>query len=532
MTSYRLWFRSRRLGTKFTGLLVFQVLLLAAISAISWVALEQAHRKLTELGQAQAKSRILAEILNDSNTLRIVHVSMIAAARNPAYLDKRSSRLQAVRRHLEELWPKLEAMPWSPRERVLVDQGESSTKAYLEAFPALLAQAQAETRPEANTTLMEAHVQDMRIGREAIEKLFSLLQEESSSRAAQDQTEGNRVRVILVNVSVLASLIGLVLIQFLKRHVGRAVGEIEAGMAAASQGDLTRAPRVEAGDELGEIAANLARLIHSLRGDVGAMVHLSEQAAREGTALSATAAALRDNTSAISSGAASQATAMTRSSDLLGQMVATTGRMRTSLADAERLSEEGLRMSSLGLANAEGATQVMTAIEHSSAKVGRITTVIAEIARRTNLLSLNAAIEAAKAGAQGKGFAVVADEIRKLAERSGEAAKEIAVLIEESGLRVQEGAQATQGMHDTLAAIESRIKTSTERLGEILAAMEAQALASDELVAAVDATARLSDGNVEATAQLDGHIQETTTTISEMAKVSQKLQRLSAKFKL
>lgn len=87
----------------------------------------------------------------------------------------------------------------------------------------------------------------------------------------------------------------------------------------------------------------------------------------------------------------------------------------------------------------------------------RAVKVIQDIARQTNLLSLNAAIEAAKAGQHGKGFAVVAEEVRKLAERSGSAAKEIARLIEDSNLAVAQGQDTVQEAVTALGRIREHI---------------------------------------------------------------------------
>jgi methyl-accepting chemotaxis protein len=157
-----------------------------------------------------------------------------------------------------------------------------------------------------------------------------------------------------------------------------------------------------------------------------------------------------------------------------------------SAASAERLAQDSLDASQAGLLSTGESTQAMAAIRESAQRVSRVTTVIAEIARQTNLLSLNAAIEAAKAGQQGRGFAVVAEEIRKLAERSGLAAKEIFGLIQES----------------------------------------------DQVVQAMAATSQFTERNASATTQLASSLTETARTIGELARLAGGLRQRVQRFKV
>ena len=174
----------------------------------------------------------------------------------------------------------------------------------------------------------------------------------------------------------------------------------------------------------------------------------------------------------------------------------------------------------------------MAAIEESSAKVGRITTVIADIARQTNLLSLNAAIEAAKAGAQGKGFSVVAEEIRKLAERSGQAAKEINALIQESTERVQVGAASVGSVSRALTALEQAIQGSATRIETIIQATDVQARSAEQAEQAIGTTTQLSERSASATTELASSLDETTRTVEDLAQAANHLRDLGSRFTL
>jgi methyl-accepting chemotaxis protein len=206
--------------------------------------------------------------------------------------------------------------------------------------------------------------------------------------------------------------------------------------------------------------------------------------------------------------------------------------VRSAANQAENVANGSLTMTAQGNAAAEESNQAMAAIKESSSKVARITGVIADIARQTNLLSLNAAIEAAKAGAQGKGFAVVAEEIRKLAERSGGAAKEISELIQESSDRVDMGVGSVGSVGRSLTAIEEATKDNTDRIRGISRAMEEQAKASQEMVAAVSATMQNTEQGASAATELASTIHEVTRTIDELARIAGSLKDQTSKFKL
>jgi len=292
------------------------------------------------------------------------------------------------------------------------------------------------------------------------------------------------------------------------------VALLAQALARLSQGDLTV-----------QIEDLVASDYEALKQDFNAAI---ARLAATVTAIQATSSEVATAAREIASGADDLSKRTEEQASSLEQSAATTEELAASVkasAQASRqamsLSQEASGIAQKGGAIVDDALAAMVRIEGASKKISDITSVIDEIAFQTNLLALNAAVEAARAGDAGKGFAVVASEVRSLAQRSGEAAKDINALISQSGVEVGQGVELVRAAGEALSRIVEASKKVSVTVSDISTASAEQANGIDEMsqtVAHLDemtqANAALAEQSAASAGALSGQIQRLNDLVS------------------
>jgi methyl-accepting chemotaxis protein len=213
----------------------------------------------------------------------------------------------------------------------------------------------------------------------------------------------------------------------------------------------------------------------------------------------------------------------------LSQLIA---EVDTGLKEALRRTASAVAASTESGRAGEAAMGTMASIRKATLRMDTAVGVIQDIARQTNLLSLNAAIEAAKAGTMGLGFAVVADEVRKLAERSACSTLDIRAQIEEVDTVVLQGTQAVGTSVQALADIREHIDSVSTVAQQISTAMASQVRMRDQVGVQVGLANRETEQSLAANGELAVTVQEVARTAAELAGVAERLSGTVARFRI
>ena len=348
------------------------------------------------------------------------------------------------------------------------------------------------------------------------------LQHKAIDTMAQDALEGAAASTNMLVTMCLLTLAGsiaasMLFARALFRRLGGEPAEAArvAGEIAAGKLDVRVALRP--GDQSSLLYA-LLRMRDSLAQIVGQV--------RDGTStIGASSEAMASEAQELSRRTESQAAALEQTASSMNELAHAVQHSAASAEEANGLEVAASTVAQQGGAMVGQLVDTMGAINASSARIVDIIGVIDGIAFQTNILALNAAVEAARAGEQGRGFAVVAGEVRSLAQRSAAAAKEIKELIDDSTLRVSQGADLAGRAGATMNGIVDSIGRVTAIMGEIVDSSKEQASGIQQVHRAVSDMDSVTQQNATL-------VEESAAATESMKEEAARLAQLVAVFKL
>ena len=460
------------------------------------------------------------------------HMRNIIILADPAKTAEESRSIreeQATRKqHMEQL----QATIRTQAGKQVLAQVLAARSTYLPAEEAFLAAAADNHLAEAKAILLERARPAQIAFLVALDQLIKWEGDHiltATETARQAYVTGRNLIALLTCLAVGASVTAALLVT---RSIHQPLASFQVTMAVAAAGDLRAKAEVVGTDELADLGERLNGMLGNFRTTILSIQQAVDQVASGSHELSAAAEEMTRTTSAIAESANQQKAGSEQMAAAITELSASISEVATGATQSQRQLDETEQASAHGVASGSSTTQAMADITRTAGEIARAVKVIQEIAQQTNLLSLNAAIEAAKAGQQGKGFAVVAEEVRKLAERSGGAAKEIGTLLQDAQEAVAKGGVTVQSTVQAIQTIQTNLSSFGQVVRHITQATLEQNRTGEETARQVDAGVAEAIQTASAATELAATTEEIARTANNLAQLSQELARQTSGFKI
>ena len=366
---------------------------------------------------------------------------------------------------------------------------------------------------------------------------------------------------ILIAISIAGVVITLVVSTLVARHIATPLGRLANAARVIAQGNLREDNiNVSNKDEIGELASSFNDMKKSLRmliQDVSTNAEQLSAAAEELTAstsqindvsieITKNISDSNDNSKIVAKAAGESSLATEETATGVQRIAEATQHIHSMATDTLELADTGgqtidiaKKQMAVIYDSTKGTTELIKKLTEQSEEIQNISRVITAITDQTNLLALNAAIEAARAGEQGKGFAVVADEVRKLAEESNQSATQIVALTNEiqqdtrnversvlEGLRtVEDGVSMINNAGDSFTSIVQAIEKMSKQIEDVSAVTEQLSATAEEVAASIQEIASQADNSSKITQEITVGVEEQAASISEINDVSNDLSK-------
>ncbi|MEC1474614.1 methyl-accepting chemotaxis protein [Bacillus haynesii] len=429
-----------------------------------------------------------------------------------------------------------------------------------------------------NDKAYDVYLKEMEPQRETVNQLIEDIQTLNADNAKtiyqRDSKEAGSIITLLIVVIAASLVLSISIGLLMTRLITKPIKDIQALFAETEQGDFTVKGTYQSKDELGLLTASFNKMVAGVRSIIETVGETSHQVASSSQELSASADESTKASEYISTtiqelavGSDQQVESVENSRTVIKGMTEFAGRISSNAEKAAATADQTAKMSLEGTKAIDKVSAQMQSINETvvslseafkhlterSNEIGNITEVITSIAEQTNLLALNAAIEAARAGEQGKGFAVVADEVRKLAEQSAQSAEQITRLITiiqndtkqtmnsviSATGEVKEGLVVVHEAGGAFQKIENSITEVVTQVNDVTNLVKNLTAGTSEIETAISGVKEVAETAAGSTQTVSAATQEQLASMEEIAAASQilaqnaeELQHLIQKFKI
>jgi methyl-accepting chemotaxis protein len=534
---------SLTIGRKIALLVVLPVLALSFLAFTGLRGVDRVNRHLEEINRDLVPSlQLIAVMQRDFGVMHAVLYRHILTP-DPAKKPEVEKRIVDMRKGVGETLEKYEkSFASTQAEKSETAKARTALAAYNEMADRVMKLSQGGDVPGAQAIMDKEATPKRSAVHNAMTTLFDINASEATERATSSNQE---YRSVTIQTFVIGGLmVALVAVAgfLIGRSITAPIGRMQASMTnTAASLDFTQRIGLRTGDEIGLAVQAYEGLLERLQASLREIKNGIDSVHRASGNMATNADGISSSSQAQSESASAMAASIEEMTVSVNHIADRAGDARDRAASAGTAAAEGARVI---YATVEKMTAIAGTVESSAAQmkdlkalsdsISSVVTVIKEVADQTNLLALNAAIEAARAGEQGRGFAVVADEVRKLAERTAKSTQEIATLLgrvqsatEAASTRMQAavgevgaGVETAQAAGQAIAQIQQGTEAIVGMVNEISDAVREQSAASTHLAQQIERIAQAAEENSAAATQtaqgahdLDGMAQSIRTAV-------------------
>jgi methyl-accepting chemotaxis protein len=521
------------------------LLFITIIGGISYLSLSRMDSDITTLSNVDAtlmgnSARFRANINMMRRFEKDLYINIADAAKVEEYNKKWQETHERMSKMLDASIKVLDTSPYpdSAKDKEVIQGIKKYHADYAVGFSAVydrIKSGEITSTQDANKAIgqsKEATHQSEKLVAEFTKKM----DKQMDSMVLKATNNSKKIKLTVAGLSVVAVVLALLLALLTISSITAPLSRLVTVANTIAEGDLTAKVEVTSQDETGQLMAAMQTMTNNLRSIISQVADTSSQVASASSQLHVTAEQIATSAEEVSAQAATVATASE-------EMAATSNSISDSchhaadsagIASQAAVAGSGVVSSTIvGMERIAGrvhsSAQTVDALGERSDQIGAIVATIEDIADQTNLLALNAAIEAARAGEQGRGFAVVADEVRALAERTTKATREISEMIKsiqnetknavvemEQGVKeVQQGTEDASRSGEALQEILAKINEVAMEVNQVATAAEEQTATTSEITnnimmisQVVEQTAKGSQEAVRAADNLSGLAQD------------------------
>jgi methyl-accepting chemotaxis protein len=540
------WFNNMKVGRR----LITGFLMVAAITAVVG-ALGIAKMRQMDAADTKLYEKItvpLSELAAMSTSFQRVRINLRDAleTKDPGAKKASVDTVNNLRQEVGTLADSFEKTILTEEGHRLFKEFKESREAYGQYIQKTLELDQAGKGDEAMALLHGDARKAALHEQELLNKLMESKKNQAKLTAETNVKEAGTASIFMIVLIVVGVLLALGLGQTISKSVTKPLEQAVSIANALAGGDLRVEVEVKSQDETGQLMAALQNMVHNLRQLMSDTINISNSIASASHELHATSDQIATGSEEVACQTGTVASASEQMSatsiDIARNCTAAVeSSMMTSTAasNGSRVVQETIGGMTKIADRVRETARTVDALGSRSEQIGEIIGTIEDIADQTNLLALNAAIEAARAGEQGRGFAVVADEVRALAERTTRATKEIGEMIkaiqnetkqavramEEGVSEVERGAVSSQKSGEALTEILEQINQVTAQIHQISTAAEEQTATTSEITTNMQQIS-------EVVQQTSRGAEETSTAAAQLADQAQQLQTIVGRFKV